>query len=667
MKRRDYDQTKKVLENWLGELEGQEKQPAYKPDLMFLLESMKDRSFPDEEYLGEEVLNYLTALGEEGTYPAPVVLAEPSDQEERACFEKINQILKVENGSLGKWAGKSKPDIFGEIFLHLAIGKGKEDAFKEYGKFLRAELETPQRERELAQALLANDIVARAAYLAKYEDPDWAFDTHKFLYGEREDKTYSSQTEMWYGMKEEKLGDHDLLFVFEDRETMKKEMKDTFESAAFLGTEADRKEFYEKVLQPLEKECYSSKEKIVDRKNQYSKARDEFSAQLEVVKNLQKELGEFQFKALRMLSDWEAREKTLADAKSTIEHHQKLIKDAETVRDGFANDRKSLDEAMEEMSSAIDEETAKLKDLEKEINESKTKVTEGYAKEEETLKSVSIVTKILSKKKYDAAVELADQYHKEAGDAQDLELKLSKDAKDLGMKLHELLDQQEQMEEKRASFTEEIGKRNKDINSWTQIIGKKEEEIKETEGLLKEVKEEYEKLMETMKKEGEGGNRVILDKPFLRQLFSKDEKEREKARNLIPWVTPKYDAEREKLYSLAIKLCKEFACASHYVRENLITLEQYWGFRMGDDKKKIVFHPMDLATMVPALYQTVFLITPAIALTAEEAGDMMKDMKKPGTFGRMFMETNDKGPRPQQSVGILFRSRQANILSIKKS
>ena len=674
MKGRDYDQTKKILENWLAEAEDKQENVSWKEDVSFLLESMKDRSYPDEEYLGEELLSYLTSQGEGGEkYPRDVVLAAPSQQEENHFFEQLNQVLKVENGSLGKWPSKEEAGIRGEVFLHLALRKGREDAFENNGRMLSFHMDQKE-ERFFLQNLFAEGMVERAFYLAKYEDPDWAFDTHKFLNGEREDKTYSSQAEMWYGLKEEKLADHGILYLFEDHRRMEKVLEDYFgkelldsgkagnpAGAAMLGTEADCRSFYEKVLQPLEKNAYSSKEKIVEQKNQYAKAREEFLKQLEVVKGLQKSLGEFQFKSIRMLSDWELREKALADAKSVIEHHQKLIKDAETVRDGFTADRKELDGDLEELGRLIEEETGKLKDLEKEINENKTKVTEGYAKEEETLKSVGFMTKLLSKKKYDAAVELAEQYHKAAGEASDLELKLSKDARDLGKKMHERLELQEQLEEKRNNLTEEIGKRSKDITSWTQIIAKQETVIEETEALLREVKEQYEKLLEGMKKEGEKGRRVILDKPYLRRLFSENEKEQKDAQAQIPWITPEYNAEREKLFRLAEKMCEEFVRGSHHFREDLITLEQYLGLRMGDDGKRISFHPMDMASMVPGLYQVLSLFTPVIAMTTDEAGSAFKDIRKPGVFGRLVLDAGAEAA-PPKLVGALFKSRQANLI-----
>lgn len=678
MKRRDYDQTKKILEDWIAKSQEKGEKVSWEEDLTFLLESMKDRSYPDEEYLGEELLDYLTAKGDGGDYPEAVKLTCPSDPEENAYFLRLNQILKVESGSLGKWPSKRGLSVPGELLLHLALRKGREDAFEKFGGILSAGMR-PEEEMDFVQGLIANDVVERAIYLSKQEDPDWTFDTRKFLNGPREDKAYSAEAENWHGLKEDKINDHGILFVFEDRKRLEKVLEELSKKAtevlgkeealplAFvLGTAADRKAYFEKVLQPLEKNSYASKEKIVEEKNEYAKARKDFLAQLDVVKGIQKELGEFQFKAIRMLSDWEAREKALADAKSVIEHHQTLIQDAETVRDGYAADRKELDDDMEKMSATIDEETAKLKDLEKEINENKAKVTEGYAKEEETLKSVSIVTKIFSKKKYDATVELAEQYHVAAGEASDLELKLAKDAKDLGKKMHELLDQQEQMEEKRNFFTEEISKRNKDVTAWKQIIAKSETEIEETEALLQEVKAEYEKLLEGVKKEGEQGKRVILDKPYLRKLFSQDEKEREKALAENPWVTPKYNAEREKLFLLASKLCREFVRSSHGMRENLITLEQYFGLRMGDDKKKIDFEALDMASLVPALYQTLLLLTPVVGMTADEAGEALKDVKKPGIFGRSIVDFGADDFAAQKALGILFRSRQVTFLNVNE-
>lgn len=658
MKRRDYDAEKKVLEDWCNGLG--ESEPCM-ADLKFLLESMKDRSYPDEEYLGGEILQMIESSAKpEGHYPACVELKKPEAKDERAYYEFLNQVLKVENGAVGEYNAQNGMGLMEKVITQLALRRGREACFDRYGRMLSVSVK-PEKKKEIIRELLANDMVERAKYLASYDDPDWAFDRHKFLNGNREDKTYSSEAEGWYSFKEDRINDHGMLLSYGDEKTME---GSTEYHAVPLGKPEHRKLFYEKVLQPLEKECYASREMIVERKNKYAEVQKEFLAQWELVQKLQKELGEFQFKMIRVLDDKAARERTLADAKSTIEHNEQLIADAETVMNGYNADRKSLDEAMEEMSRKIDEETGRIKELEKQINEYKQKTTEGFAKSEETLKSVNVMTKLLSKKKYDAAVELSDQYHKEACDAQDKDLELSREAKKLGEMLHELLDQQAQMEEKRASFTEEIAGRTREINTYKTTIQKKQQEITETEALLKETLAELDKLNEAVKQQGESGQRVVLDRAFMARLFSEEQKDVEKALGETPWITPKYNTEREKLYHLAEKLIGEFARSSRHVRENLITLEQYWGLRMGDDGQKIEFQQMDKNVMTAALYQTVYLLTPAIAVLWGDVPAMLEGVKKPGIFGRVMVEGYaDANEKRQKVTGTLFRARQAVLFT----
>lgn len=669
MKGRDFEGAKKVVKEWCGAREGN----PYFQDLRFVLDGMEDRSYPNDDYLCEEILQMLE---KEGEFPEELAFTKPEDKDVKTFYEKINQILKVGNGSSGKNAEKTEMELFWQMQVNIALRKGDEKGFEEYGRILSIPV-SPEKEGAAPQKLaiikelLANDLVERAKYLAKYEDPDWAYEEHKFLNGEKEEKAYSSEVGRWYGFKEEKINDHGMLLACTDSKTPRK--VDELLSAVPLGNPVQQKQFYENVLQPLEKECYASREKIVERKNKYAEVRKEFLAQWENVQKLQKELSEYQFKMIRTLSDKELREKTLAEARSAVEHNEMLISDAETIVNGYQADRQALDKDMEELSEKLSQETAKLKELEKQINECKQKTTEGFAKSEETLKAVNGLTKLFSKKKYDAAVELSDQYHKEACEAQDLDLKLSKEAKDLGSGLRDLLDTQSALEEKRNYFTEEIGKRNREINSCKTTIEKKQAEIMETEALLKETIAEYDNLLDEMEKSGADGKREILDKVFLAELFSEDEKVSAKRRLQIPWVTPKYDEERVKLRQLAESLCAEFARSSHHYRENLITLEQYWGLRNGDDGKKIAFHPQDSAIMVPALYQTLAVIAPVISISLEEVADMLADIKKPGIFGRCVIDLGecdemDSSVSPKEKiVGTLFRGRQAVIFSERES
>ena len=658
MKHRDFDMTKKTLEAWCSECG--ENDP-YQKDLTFMLEGMKDRTYPNESYLCEDILQLMEAGEGLGEYPEAVMLKKPEAKEEKSFYEDLNQIMKAGNAASGKCDNSGKTDLFGEMVTHIALKKGNDKVFEKYGDLIK--IPTGQEEifdMDVLKDILADTVVERAKYLAKYDDPDWAYDSHVFLMGEREDKSYSEDVSNWYGFKEDKINDQSVLFGCIDAGQQEK-LKEL--QAVSIGKEEQRKAFYEKVLQPIEKECYASHEMIVERKNQYAKAQKEFLTQLETVQKLQAELDDYQSRMLRVLSDKETRERTIADAKGTMEHHNQLISDAETVRDGYSEDRKLLDKDLEEMGQIISDETAKIKELEKQINECKQKTAEGFSKSEEALKSVGFMTKLLAKKKYNEAVELSDQYHKEACDAQDNDLRLSKEAKNLGTKLHELLDQQAAMEEKRAFFTEEIAKRNRDINNSRQTIEKKEAEVAETEALLQESIADLEALKEEVKKAGENGKRSILDKTFVAELFSDEKDKADQRKKDIPWITPQYQTEREKLYLAAQKLCTEFARASHHCRENLITLEQYWGVRLDKENKKIEFHPTDKANMTASLYQTLFLLIPAVSVLTEETADMMEDFRKAGVFGRCIvgLEGKEAAEDTRKLLGTLFRCRHAAV------
>ena len=112
----------------------------------------------------------------------------------------------------------------------------------------------------------------------------------------------------------------------------------------------------------------------------------------------------------------------------------------------------------------------------------------------------------------------------------------------------------------------------------------------------------------------------ILDETFVSSLIAKDNEISSCAHIKNPWFTQRYDREREKLFILAMKLNKEFVLSSKHCRDNFKTLSQYWGYLPSEDKERIWFHDEDKKQMLPALYQTLFLLVKVISSTFAYVG-----------------------------------------------
>ena len=116
-----------------------------------------------------------------------------------------------------------------------------------------------------------------------------------------------------------------------------------------------------------------------------------------------------------------------------------------------------------------------------------------------------------------------------------------------------------------------------------------------------------------------------IDAGFMEKYASFDEKEATDDQTTNPWFTAQYNREREKLFLYACKLHKEFAASSKCMRHNIINLLIAWnmfdecGERMQADDRKAA---------MPAMLQSIFLMTPVISTTFASAQSFLSDIEK---------------------------------------
>lgn len=113
---------------------------------------------------------------------------------------------------------------------------------------------------------------------------------------------------------------------------------------------------------------------------------------------------------------------------------------------------------------------------------------------------------------------------------------------------------------------------------------------------------------------------LIIDEEFVRHLLSNDVDESTIAQVSNPWFTQRYNREREKLFGYAMRMNKEFVVSSNHCRDNFVTLSHYWGLKAGDENERIIFHKEDKEALIPALFQTLFLLVPVLSSTFASVG-----------------------------------------------
>ena len=172
-----------------------------------------------------------------------------------------------------------------------------------------------------------------------------------------------------------------------------------------------------------------------------------------------------------------------------------------------------------------------------------------------------------------------------------------------------------------------------------------------------------EKFNQLRTKYSSGENELsVVDKNFMEEYVSSDEKFSTKAQVTNPWFTPKYNREREKLFFYACKVHKEFCLSSKAVMHNIENLLIAWN--MFDDCSERMKSD-DREASMPSLLQTIFLLTPVISTTFASAQTFLKDIKKSCSLGTLIVDEAGQA-QPQMAIGAMFRCRKAIIVGDPK-
>ena len=633
-------------------------------DVSYVHENVQQGKFSRREYLCDDLYKYLEQVDpESGKAPMPGRNVVLDGEDLDADFLTLNVILSLENAPLGKWPSKNANTVWQQIDVNLSAAKGDGVAFEEAGKFIAAKEKTEADKVAVLKELLAGNVVDRAVLLANYDKPDDAFEGFKFYHGEETNNAYAEYPSKWYMLRNDALNDYSMMLSSEDGAALEKLCKDLKDHektlgrlAATLGSDAERKAFYEKVLLP-EVEEFRKADVAGDRLPKYAKAREAFLAQLKVVQDLQAELGGLQKAFIKNYKEEKLAQKNLKEAEAAIEHCKREIENAENTKKPLMEQRDKHNTDYEELLQHLEEVGAAAQQAKNEWSKYNDVIRTGFDKERELRASVNPMMKILQKKKYDAVMEQADQCSKEAIEAQEKAPAAEKKMKELAGQYQELTEVQETIQSNQAAVTDKISKLTKAINAARQQMTLKEEEREQAKFHLEAVEKERKGLLEQWSKEKGEDQRILLDLDFVKELLSKDAKVSEKRVAQNPWFNQKYQKEREKLFMLAVELHHAFIGASECCNANLATLAQVWGY-WKKGKEKINFHQADREETAPILWQTLALFVPMIAVDLPNVGEFFADAKKTGLIGLLALDNAD-ATAPQKLIGAIYRSRKA--------
>ena len=435
--------------------------------------------------------------------------------------------------------------------------------------------------------------------------------------------------------------------------------------AAPLGKKSNINSFYYDVLNPVWQDFMMSNQSLTGQLPHYKKAREKFIEQLGKVRSIQSKLSEYGYKTLR--------------ANQAKVHSNEVTKNNYSLISSNSEKQDAIDKEIVEAQNLIEKDAERLSDansactqLDKSLHEFQENIRAVSNQEleyrrlaTEAENSVSFLTKIFRKSKYNAALELARAYRERAEDCMKNISELSVSVKSVNAQAEKALTEKEQASQKLKADQIVI----KNLTAKRDAIEKEtlklQHEIETAKQRNIDAQTEKEVALEEFTSAGELKTGLILDDAFIKKVLSDDKSMSTDAQTSNPWTTENYNREREKLFFMALQLTKYFLLSSKCCRANLCILGQYWGLRTETGTERIKFHPDDKEQMIGSLFNTLFLLAPVISSTFASVGRLLRDIKEPGAIGTLIIDEAGQA-QPQMAVGALYRSRRSIIIGDPK-
>lgn len=432
-----------------------------------------------------------------------------------------------------------------------------------------------------------------------------------------------------------------------------------------LGKKQNVRDFYYDVLDPLCKDLMLSNKDVEAHLPKYKQAQKNFLEQLNKVKALQQKLSKY---GETTLNEHKARKHS-----SEIEtRNTSTISELKSKRVPIVDELVKTKESIESDKARVNDANNRYTEIERKIEEYEEKrklllEQERYYRQQanNSEQSVSILTRIFRKTKYENALKLAkcnNDYADDCDKSQSellVQIDIEKNRK---LEVNKERDRAKQVLESDKGKSSSLALECERIDKEVQLL---QSEIEYNRQLASKAQTEKNALLETFVTGDQMRTGCVLDDDFIRQVLSDNVSESTEAHSSNPWTTEEYNREREKLFFLALQMTKFFVLSSKHCRANLSVLGQYWGYKLEDGIGKIVFRAEDKNQMVGSLYNTLFLLAPVISSTFASVGTLFKDIKEPGVFGTLIIDEAGQA-QPHMSIGTLFRSRRSIIVGDPK-
>jgi len=427
-----------------------------------------------------------------------------------------------------------------------------------------------------------------------------------------------------------------------------------------MGKSSNVSNYYFFIIKNMLDSFYNRNIKIENRVHKYDNARKAFLSQLSLVESLQMKLIEdskAESKYLKLLENFNQRintiEKEIVKHKGIIDNINLSIQKskwdlAESEREYYTSSRN-----IENQNDIISNTSALISGYENDIFD----VQNSIISNEDSRKFYEILLHKWIKTERLKRIKSLKEFKFELESKSNL-CKLELDEQN--EILYEMSKINEQIVSDLKKIKSELSTLDEKIKSHHEKIEAYYSEISRLETDKAESKLKFEKTTEKLKED-----REIIDNDFIERYLSKNTTNNLGVQLSNPWITEKYNREREKLFYYAMKLHKEFILASKCCRSNFINLGLLWKYRESNKKELANFSNRDKDIAFPNLLDTLFLLTPVISTTFASVGRFLRHCKKKESIGLLIVDEAGQAS-PQIALGALWRSKKAIIVGDPK-
>jgi hypothetical protein len=591
-------------------------------DILLLNKEVEAGTFGDKSDYEKMVIDYILSayesnIGEDSNKRVNISPKE-SPEAMRRFFENV---LDVKKAPIGKWPSKFMPALMQQVAVNLAIDKdGHTPIFSVNGP-------PGTGKTTLLKEIIANNIVERAKLLSEYNEPDDAFESHSFTAGpEANSHAYYQYAPHYFSLKNDKINDYGMLVASCNNaavENITIELPKGGDILDSLKASSSDSDDIRSGLAQVRDLFDIEKSKDIETITTYGKSREEKDIYFTRYAN----------KLMRSEDCWGL-------VSAPFGKRTNIRKYCLSVLNPLVGEYKSTD---------CREHHKQQYKRQRELFLSQLALVEKLNKElGELCKAGREIPSDINDR------DVADELER-------LDFSINRLDEQISRVNKELIELQEKYPPK-WMFWINTSARDESINEHKETL----EHLKQEKSALEIRKDSIlviEQYNRHLSQYSSGKKKMTpIDGEFIKRYASLDESISTIAQITNPWFTEEYNREREKLFLYACKLHKEFVISSKAMRQNIINLMIAWNmFGECDERMKKV----DRDAAMPAMLQTIFILTPVISTTFASAQSFLGEISKSGVLGTLIVDESGQA-QPQMAVGALYRCRKAIIVGDPK-